>query len=192
MSTDDNDSEEGFLARWSRLKQEQAPEPPAEPQKPAAPTGQVAAPPAEKKEPVKPIDPATLPSIDSLTTDSDFTAFLREGVPEDLRRQALRKLWVCDPVVAATDVFDVYNLDYFNMPSFPDGVKTLFRVGHGMLDAIEEQAEKEAVAKAAAEAPAKPAAAESEASPESDKTDVALQQPEDAAPSETPEKTTES
>jgi hypothetical protein len=188
MSADD--SEERFLARWSRLKQEQVPAPPAEPQKPAPAAGQGAAPAAEKekKEPVKPIDPATLPSIDSLTTDSDFSAFLREGVPEDLRRQALRKLWVCDPVVAATDVFDVYNLDYFNMPTFPGGVKTLFRVGHGMLDALEEAAEKQAAAaKTAGETPAAPETLQEPAAET-----IASQHPEDAPAPDLSKKQSES
>lgn len=140
MTADDKDNE-GFLARWSRLKQ--APAKPAKPEDAVRtePAEAKTAAPAEGDEDEK-IDLADLPSIDSLTADSDFSAFLRKGVPEDLRQQALRKLWVCNPVVAATDVFDVYNLDYFNMPSFPEGVKTLFRVGHGMLDALEQEKER--------------------------------------------------
>lgn len=34
--------------------------------------------------------------IDSLTKDSDFTVFMRPGVPEDVQRKALRKLWTTD------------------------------------------------------------------------------------------------
>jgi hypothetical protein len=32
--------------------------------------------------------------ITTLTIDSDFTAFMQEGVPEQLRQAALRRLWV--------------------------------------------------------------------------------------------------
>jgi hypothetical protein len=38
--------------------------------------------------------PASLADIGSLTIDSDFTVFMRKDVPEDVRRVALRKLWI--------------------------------------------------------------------------------------------------
>jgi hypothetical protein len=37
--------------------------------------------------------PAILVDIGTLTTESDFTVFMRKDVPEDLRRSALRTLW---------------------------------------------------------------------------------------------------
>src|SRR5262245_10718704 len=37
--------------------------------------------------------PASLVDIGSLTLDSDFTVFMREDVPEAVRRIALRRLW---------------------------------------------------------------------------------------------------
>lgn len=36
----------------------------------------------------------SLADIGSLTVDSDFTVFMRNDVPEDVRRIALRKLWI--------------------------------------------------------------------------------------------------
>jgi hypothetical protein len=47
-----------------------------------------------------------------------------------------RKLWACDPVSASIDMLDTYNLDYLNVPSFPEGVKTSYRVGYGMPDPL--------------------------------------------------------
>jgi hypothetical protein len=38
--------------------------------------------------------PVALIDISSLTVDSDFTVFMRKEVPEDVRRAALRRLWV--------------------------------------------------------------------------------------------------
>jgi uncharacterized protein DUF3306 len=38
--------------------------------------------------------PAFLADISALTVDSDFTVFMRKDVPEDVRRAALRRLWV--------------------------------------------------------------------------------------------------
>ena len=44
-------------------------------------------------------DPATLPPIESITALSDATAFLRAGVPADLTRAALRRVWTVDPAI---------------------------------------------------------------------------------------------
>ena len=41
-----------------------------------------------------PIYGARLPEIAALTVDSDFTVFMQEGVSADVRRAALRRLWV--------------------------------------------------------------------------------------------------
>jgi hypothetical protein len=119
-------SDEGFLARWSRRKraaeagrpvaeaQDAAPAPatppgataPAMPAHAAAPAtvpgdGTPAPPaPAAPPAPDAPVfDPASLPGIDRLTAASDFTAFLRQEVPEALRRAALRKAWSLDPAI---------------------------------------------------------------------------------------------
>jgi hypothetical protein len=40
----------------------------------------------------------SLPDIESLTRDADFTVFMRPGVPDEVRVKALRKLWTLDPV----------------------------------------------------------------------------------------------
>jgi hypothetical protein len=40
-----------------------------------------------------------LPPIESLGPDSDYTVFLRKGVPEALRQAALRKAWMSDAFI---------------------------------------------------------------------------------------------
>src|SRR3546814_17956960 len=44
-------------------------------------------------DPVAVEPPGPLPSLENLTAESDLTAFLREGVPESLKKAALRKMW---------------------------------------------------------------------------------------------------
>ena len=44
-------------------------------------------------------DPASLPPIESINALSDITAFLREGVPAELTRAALRRVWTADPAI---------------------------------------------------------------------------------------------
>ncbi|MBP2298204.1 DUF3306 domain-containing protein [Azospirillum picis] len=166
-------SGEAFLSRWSRLKRTTVePKPEAEP-KPDAP---VAPPPAEM--PVEaalpvPADPAAalppeaaveeapqddplkdLPPVEELTGASDFTPFLRAEVPEDLHRQALRKLWTSDPVYANDDGLKDYADDYASLFTGNDPVKTLYRVGKGFIDQLDhldevaQRAEEAAVADA--------------------------------------------
>ncbi len=61
--------------------------------------------------------PAELPDIESLTAESDFTVFMRDGVPAELRRLALRKLWTSDPVLANLDGLVDYGEDYTDIKS---------------------------------------------------------------------------
>ena len=75
---------------------------------------------------------STFLSIDDLTADLDFTAFLKEGVPEELKRLALRKLWRSDPVFANLDGLVEYGEDFAALFRNPTVVSTLFQLGQGM------------------------------------------------------------
>ena len=84
MSNDPPD--EPFLARWSRQKKLAA--------KRKSPVAEA---PSEEDGPA--IDPATLPNVQDLTADSDISVFLQKGVPEALRKLALRRMWSLDPEI---------------------------------------------------------------------------------------------
>jgi len=45
------------------------------------------------------IDLSKLPPIDSITATTDVTAFLRENIPQELSRAALRRAWAADPAI---------------------------------------------------------------------------------------------
>ena len=98
-------TEEDFLKRWSRRKRQSAadkPAPDAQPSGPDAVTADgVPARADASADPNAPalFDPATLPPIDSITALSDVTAFLRAGVPAELTRAALRRVWTADPAI---------------------------------------------------------------------------------------------
>lgn len=96
-----------FLSRWSRRRQavqdSEAP-PPIEEREPSpvAPEPPAAAPTAGLSDgeiPGGTAPEAPLPAIDDLTADSDITGFLRHGVPEALKRAALRRAWSLDPAI---------------------------------------------------------------------------------------------
>ncbi|HVG81610.1 MAG TPA: DUF3306 domain-containing protein [Methylomirabilota bacterium] len=142
---------EPFLKRWARLKSEQA-APDAVPAVEA--TVPEASAPADAPAEVRPED---LPPIEELTAESDFTPFLQAGVPEELKRLALRKLWRSDPVFANLDGLVEYGEDFGAAFRNPGPVATLFRIGRGMPGpGDEEEAEQEA--EAATEAPEPPSA----------------------------------
>jgi hypothetical protein len=96
-------TEDGFLKRWSRRKRKAA-----DVAKPAAPETDVADAKPASEDIVAPeatpdaqpeFDVASLPPIDSITAMSDVTAFLRAGVPAELTRAALRRVWTADPAI---------------------------------------------------------------------------------------------
>jgi hypothetical protein len=97
-----------FLDRWSRLKHKAATE---------------QATPAPKPADAKPAEP--LPPVDSLTFESDFTAYLKANVEESVKRAALKKL-LHDPRFNVMDGLDVYIDDYTKNDPIPEEMlKTL-------------------------------------------------------------------
>src|SRR5206468_6801701 len=72
-------------------------------------------------------EPAPLPPVESLTFDSDFTAFLKADVDESLKRAALKKL-LHDPRFNVMDGLDTYIDDYSKPdPIEPELVKQLMQ-----------------------------------------------------------------
>jgi len=129
---------ENFLARWSRRKQQTAQDTDAEtgveqnaettkPSAEAAPDlGEARdAPAAPGGAPAEPaFDVASLPSLDSITADSDIRAFLAPGVPPDLTRAALRRAWSADPKIRDFVGLADYDWD-FNTPGAITGFGAL-------------------------------------------------------------------
>lgn len=66
---------------------------------------------------------AALPSLDSITTQTDLRQFLRKGVPGALKNAALRRMWLLDPAIR--NHVD-YAVDYAWDWNVPGGVP-----GHG-------------------------------------------------------------
>jgi hypothetical protein len=93
------DSVRSFLQRWSQRKrgaEYRAPEDAdSSPEDKEAGTNAV----AQGEANLPAFDHATLPPIESITATSDIRAFLAPGVPEELTRAALRRVWVTDPTI---------------------------------------------------------------------------------------------
>jgi len=107
--------DDGFLGRWSRLKQAEREGRKTEPAGP--PDEAPSLPPAAAGEAAEEVDLAALPPIETLGADSDYTAFLRPGVPAELQRQALRRAWVTDREIAEFRAPADYDWN-FNAPGY--------------------------------------------------------------------------
>jgi hypothetical protein len=135
MSSEDK----GRLARWAQRKaaarQRRGAAAPAIAEEPAAVPATAGAPAEESKtEPGEAGQPAPeldLPDVESLTAGSDFTAFKKDGVPAELRRLALRKLWASDPVFNVIDEMVEYGEDYTDAAMVVEGMKSAWEAGRG-------------------------------------------------------------
>jgi hypothetical protein len=93
-------TEEDFLTRWSRRKRSSADGAKAVLESAPIPAEILPNATGTDVEAVEPaFDPATLPPIDSITAVSDISAFLHKGVPAELTRAALRRVWTADPAI---------------------------------------------------------------------------------------------
>ncbi len=84
-----------------------------------------------------------LPDPETLEPGDDFKLFMKEVVPERLRRRALKKLWLSNPLLANVDGLVDYGEDFTDAAVGAGFVETTYQVGKGMLKHIEELARKE-------------------------------------------------
>ena len=148
----ENDGE-GFVARWSRRKIEEK-----EPSKDTKSE-------VSKLEESAPLDADStrdegdeektnvddLPDVETLNESSDYTPFLKDGVPEKLKRLALRKLWKSNPVFGIIDGLDDYDEDYSAIGIVAQEIFTNYKPGKGMVDPNEAEEEIDEVVKAEGE-----------------------------------------
>jgi len=111
-------SDDNFLSRWSRRKirarqgeAEAEVPPPQAPQAAGEPLPATAPPPAP---------PAPLPPIESLTSESDYSVFMRPDVDSGTRNLAMKKLFE-DPRYNVMDGLDTYIDDYSKPDPLPEG-----------------------------------------------------------------------
>ena len=131
----------GFLGRWSQRKLSEKEKQEAQRSATDSVDGEDAAPESDARDNLSHSDApessaalqqeemlseeelAALPSLDSITTQTDLRQFLRKGVPGALKNAALRKMWLLDPAIR--NHVD-YAVDYAWDWNVPGGVP-----GHG-------------------------------------------------------------
>jgi len=82
---------------------------------------------------------SNLPSVDSLTFESDYSPFFRQEVPDSLRRAAVKKLFA-DPHFNIMDGLDTYIDDYSKPDPIPPAMLAALNQARGFL-APDENAE---------------------------------------------------
>ena len=119
----------GFFSRWSQRKQavklglaedEKTPEAIQKPlQSGAAPLATVQQGQLETKS--EPVKLPTLADVEQLTSQSDFSSFMTQGVSPEVRNAAMKKLFT-DPHYNVMDGLDIYIGDYNTPDPLPAGM----------------------------------------------------------------------
>lgn len=151
---------EGLFSRWAKRKhdvaaaneKDVAPMPVSVSANAAAATANVTAnATASPAAPAAPATPATsgtasskaqpLPSIESLTPESDFAPFMAKDVAPDMRNQAMKKLFT-NPHYNVMDGLDIYIDDYGKPDPLPEGWLQLMNQSKTLrlFETIEEEA----------------------------------------------------
>ena len=126
--------EDGFIERWSRRKRGESSDGDLGTEAAETPPLSEADPDTGDPDAGDPEVIANLPDLDSLTEETDFTVFFQDGVPEAIRRQALRRLWRLNPVFANLDGLNDYDEDFSALGIIAENIKTIYKVGKGYLD----------------------------------------------------------
>lgn len=153
--------EEGFLRRWARRKSlapdeaaaEDAivsPAPATAPVADAAPPGRE--PPSREHEAARPAP--TLEDVARLTRESDYSAFVGQGVDKTVRRMALKKLFA-DPHFNVMDGLDIYIDDYNKVTPLSAEMLASLKHAPGVLSRLfgDDERDQQAEEGAAAGAP---------------------------------------
>lgn len=91
--------------------------------------------------------------FDSLNYKSDYTQFMKQGVPEAVRRRALRMLWQSNPILANIDGLNDYDEDFTDAALAVKVLTSSYKPGLGYLTEEERIASYSEEARKAGEQP---------------------------------------
>ena len=77
-------------------------------------------------------------NIEELNKDSDFSVFMKDGVPELLKKQAMASLWRTNPIFANVDGLVDYDDDFGSPDLIMKTFKSAYQAGRGYLDLFKE------------------------------------------------------
>ena len=84
--------------------------------------------------------------LDTIDENSDLSLFMKEGVPDALKRKALATLWRSNPVFANIDGLNDYDEDFANPDLIMKTFTSAYQAGRGYLkEVLEESTDEEEV-----------------------------------------------
>lgn len=134
-----------FASRWSDRKRAVQAEEVVEPQ-----VEDIAEPVDEERTEAEILAELGLKDPDEMKMGDDFSVFMKEKIPAQLKKRALRKLWVSNPTLACVDGLNDYDDDFTNAATSVKNLKTAYEVGKGYATKLLRE-EEEAAEKAKAE-----------------------------------------
>lgn len=140
MSEEDN--KEGVLSRWSKRKRELADAPEEKTAAVASQEEQDAELEARELELAANREAAEEIDLDTIDEDSDLSLFMKEGVPEALKKAALAKLWRSNPVFANIDGLVDYDDNFADPNLIMKTFTSAYQVGKGYLKEVLEEEEE--------------------------------------------------
>ena len=132
-------TEESVFSRWSRRKRQIEAEDVASPadapsQQPTSAEPDLPEPDTEQEE-AELLQRLGLPRPEAMVAGDDFSLFMKAGVPEFLRKRALRVLWRSNPVLANLDGLNDYDEDFRSPEMTRKVLATAYQVGRCFLPA---------------------------------------------------------
>lgn len=148
------DTPRGFLSRWSSRKAESRQAKPLAPATDHAnetPSERSTADPSVTAVAAQPsaqaVNAPTLDDVNGLTPDADFSTYVRQEVPTEVKNAAMKKLFA-DPHFNVMDGLDVYIDDYSQPDPLPPAILRQMASAHA-LNLVEQPAEHAPVQRAA-------------------------------------------
>ena len=87
--------------------------------------------------------------LDTIDENSDLSLFMKEGVPDALKRKALATLWRSNPIFANIDGLNDYDEDFANPDLIMKTFTSAYQAGRGYLkEVLEESTDQEEVVEA--------------------------------------------
>ena len=138
MTTDQED--DGVISRWSRRKRGIAVE--TDQEKKISAEEQKEVDEALEAELLENRQAAEEIDLDTIDEESDLSIFMKAGVPEALKKQALAALWRSNPVFANIDGLNDYDEDFGSSDLIMKTFKSAWQAGKGYMDKDVEQGEE--------------------------------------------------
>ena len=137
MTTDQED--DGVISRWSKRKRGIAVE--GDPETEVSPEEQREVDEAREAELLENRQAAEEIDLDTIDEESDLSIFMKAGVPQTLKKQALAALWRSNPVFANIDGLNDYDEDFGSSDLIMKTFKSAWQAGQGYMEnnSVEEE-----------------------------------------------------